>query len=65
MIITVPLNTSIDRTMTVPHFRWGETIRSREAAVGMRGKGADAYWILGELGIVTLATGFVAGPGQY
>ncbi len=62
MIITVTLNTSIDRTMIIPHFRWGETIRSLEAAVGMGGKGADASWILGELGIETRAMGFAAGP---
>jgi 1-phosphofructokinase len=62
MIITVTLNTSIDRTMIIPHFRWGETIRSLEAAVGMGGKGADASWILGELGIETQAMGFAAGP---
>lgn len=62
MIITMTLNTSIDRTVVVPHFYWGETIRSQETALGMGGKGADASWILGELGIPNLALGFAAGP---
>lgn len=62
MILTVTLNTSIDRTVIIPHFQWGETIRSLEAVVGMGGKGADASWILGELGIDNQAVGFAAGP---
>ncbi len=49
MILTETINTSIDRTVNVHHFRWGETIRSQEVTVGMGGKGIDASWILGEL----------------
>jgi 1-phosphofructokinase family hexose kinase len=62
MIITVTPNTSIDRTMVLPYFQWGKTIRSQEAVIGMGGKGTDASWVLGELGIETLALGFAAGP---
>jgi fructose-1-phosphate kinase PfkB-like protein len=46
MILTLTPNTSIDRTVVLPHFRWGETIRSRESAVGMGGKRADGSWIM-------------------
>jgi 1-phosphofructokinase family hexose kinase len=62
MIITVTPNTSIDKTLVIPHFSWGETIRSWEAALGMGGKGTDASWVLGELGIDNLALGFASGP---
>ena len=62
MIITATPNTSIDRTLVIPDFNWGKTIRSTEAALGMGGKGTDTSWILGELGIHNLAIGFAAGP---
>ena len=61
MILTMTLNTSIDKTMLIPQFEWDETIRSEESVVGMGGKGTDASWILGELGIESLALGFAAG----
>lgn len=61
MILTVTLNTSIDRTLFIKDFQWGQTIRASQAVVGMGGKATDASWILGELGIPNCAMGFAAG----
>jgi 1-phosphofructokinase family hexose kinase len=61
MIVTVTPNTAIDRTLFVPSFRLNHTIRAGTVAMGMGGKPADASWILGELGIPSLALGFAAG----
>ncbi len=61
MILTVTLNTSIDRTVFIGDFTWNRTIRASQQAVGMGGKAADASWILGELGYANLAIGFAAG----
>lgn len=61
MILSVTLNSAIDRIERVQEWKWGKTFRSLESCVGMGGKGADASWVLGELGIATTATGFAAG----
>ena len=61
MIISVTPNSSIDWTIFIPYLHWNETIRSQKAVWGMAGKPADASWILGELGIKSLAMGFAAG----
>jgi len=61
MILSVTPNSTIDWTIFLPYFRWNETIRSTNAVWGMAGKPADASWVLGELGVETLATGFDAG----
>ena len=61
MIITVTLNTAIDRTFLINEFKWGQTIRASTTAIGMGGKATDASWILGELGYPNLAMGFAAG----
>jgi 1-phosphofructokinase family hexose kinase len=61
MILTVTLNTSIDRTVFIGDFTWNRTIRASQQVVGMGGKAADASWILGELGYTNLAIGFAAG----
>jgi 1-phosphofructokinase family hexose kinase len=61
MIVTVTPNTAIDRTLFVPHFEWGHSLRASREAIGMGGKAADASWILGELGQPSLALGFAAG----
>lgn len=61
MILTVTLNTSIDRTLFISDFTWNQTIRASQSVIGMGGKAADASWILGELGYKNLATGFAAG----
>jgi 1-phosphofructokinase family hexose kinase len=61
MVVTITPNTAIDRTMFVPHFELGQTLRASSEAIGMGGKAADASWILGELGQPSLALGFAAG----
>jgi 1-phosphofructokinase family hexose kinase len=61
MIVTVNPNTAIDRTIFVPSFALSRTIRATSFAIGMGGKAADASYILGELGIPSLALGFAAG----
>lgn len=61
MIVTLTLNTAIDRTLFVKEFAWNKTIRATQSALGMGGKATDASWILGELGYANLAMGFAAG----
>jgi 1-phosphofructokinase family hexose kinase len=61
MIVTVTLNTAIDRTFIIDQFAWNKTIHSSQSVVGMGGKGTDASWILGELGYDNTALGFAAG----
>lgn len=61
MILTVTPNTAIDRTFFIAEFSLGRTIRALRAALGMGGKGADAAWILGELGHDVVAIGFASG----
>ena len=61
MIVTVTLNTAIDRTLFVPFLEKNRTIRASRSVMGMGGKAADASWILGALGVPNLALGFAAG----
>lgn len=61
MIVTVTLNTAIDRTYFIEDFSWNKTIRSSCSVIGMGGKATDASWILGELGYQNTAMGFAAG----
>ena len=61
MIVTVTLNTSIDRTLCIQDFAWNQTIRASQSVIGMGGKATDASWVLGELGHANLALGFAAG----
>ena len=61
MIVTVTPNTTIDRTLFVPSFELNRTIRSSRSVLGTGGKPEDASFILGELGIPSLALGFAAG----
>jgi 1-phosphofructokinase family hexose kinase len=62
MIITLTPNTGIDHTLQVSSFQLNNTIRASDSAWGMGGKATDVSWILGKLGIPTLALGFAAGP---
>ncbi|HEX2623464.1 MAG TPA: 1-phosphofructokinase family hexose kinase [Phototrophicaceae bacterium] len=61
MIVTVTANTTLDLTLFVPNFEFGKTIRATESLYSMGGKPTDASWILGTLGIPSLALGFAAG----
>jgi len=61
MILTVTPNSTIDWTLFIPHFNWDGPIHADQAVWGMAGKPAGAAWILGELGVDTIAMGFAAG----
>jgi len=61
MILTVTPNTTLDHTLIIPTFQLNQTIRAQESYYSMGGKPTDASWILGELGIPSLALGFAAG----
>lgn len=62
MIITLTPNTGIDHTIQISRFQLNSTIRAVETAWGMGGKAIDTSWILGQLGVPSLALGFAAGP---
>src|SRR5207248_9077412 len=61
MILTVTLNTAIDRTLAVPNFRLGRRHRAVEQTAIAGGKGAHVARALRALGRPVLATG--AGGG--
>ncbi|MBN1265125.1 MAG: 1-phosphofructokinase family hexose kinase [Anaerolineales bacterium] len=61
MILAINPNTAIDRTLFIPAYVPGATIRATNWAVGMGGKAADAAWILGVLGYPCRLLGFAAG----
>src|SRR5581483_1673196 len=61
MIVTVTPNTVIDQVLFVSKFEKNHTMRARDVVYSMGGKPTDASWILGELGIPSLALGFAAG----
>src|SRR5574341_1269278 len=60
MIVTLTPNTAVDYTLTVPSVQLNATLRTSAHAWGMGGKAADVSWILGKLGIPSLALGFAA-----
>ncbi len=61
MIVTVTANTAIDQTVLIPFFKKNTTMRAAQSVLSMGGKATDAAWILGELGLPSLALGFAAG----
>ncbi len=61
MILTVTANTTLDQTLFVPTIALNRTIRASQTYQSMGGKPTDASWILGALGIPSLAIGFAAG----
>ncbi len=61
MIYTVTLNPAIDYVMNIDEVRVGTIMRSRSESVHFGGKGINVSQVLGELGIATTATGFIAG----
>src|SRR5437764_15171000 len=61
MIVTVTPNTCIDQILFVASFQKNHTMRATDSMISMGGKPTDASWILGELGIPSLALGFAAG----
>ena len=62
MIITVTLNTAIDKTLAVPNFRLGRRHRTVEQTTMPGGKGVNVARVLKTLGQPVIATGFAGGP---
>lgn len=61
MILTVTLNTALDRTVSVPSFRIGRRHRAVESRLVAGGKGVNVARVLRTLGCPAVATGFLAG----
>ncbi len=61
MIVSVTPNTTLDQVLFIPSFSLNTTIRATQSVQGLGGKPTDASWILGELGLPSLALGFAAG----
>lgn len=61
MIVTVTANTTMDQTVYIPSLQVDKTIRATRTYHSMGGKPTDASWILGLMGITSLALGFKAG----
>lgn len=62
MIITVTLNTAIDKTLIVPNFQPGRRHRTVEQGTLPGGKGVNVARTLKALGVPVIATGFQGGP---
>ncbi len=61
MIVTLTCNTGLDHTLVVSEFRKDDTLRATETALSMSSKPTDCSFILGALGIPSIALGFAAG----
>jgi 1-phosphofructokinase family hexose kinase len=62
MILTVTLNSAIDRTVEVPNFRQGRRHRAVERRTTAGGKGVNVARALKLLGRPVIATGLAGGP---
>jgi 1-phosphofructokinase/tagatose 6-phosphate kinase len=62
VILTVTLNTAIDRTVAVPNFRLGHRHRAVESRTVAGGKGVNVARALTLLGKPVIAAGFIGGP---
>jgi 1-phosphofructokinase family hexose kinase len=62
MIVTVTLNTAIDKTLSVPNFRLGRRHRTVEQTTMPGGKGVNVARVLKTLGAPVIATGLAGGP---
>ena len=61
MILTVTLNTAIDKTLAVPNFRLGRRHRTVEQTTNPGGKGVNVARVLKTLGAPVIATGLAGG----
>ena len=61
MVYTVTLNPAIDCAMWLDGFEKGETNRCNSEFISVGGKGLNVSFVLKELGVESVATGFVAG----
>src|ERR671935_970647 len=62
MIVTVTLNTAIDKTLAVPNFQLGRRHRTVEQTTMPGGKGVNVARVLKTLGAPVIATGLTGGP---
>ena len=58
-VVTVTLNPAIDQTVSVDDFRAGEVNRVAEVRQNAGGKGVNVASALADLGVATVATGFL------
>lgn len=61
MILTVTLNTSIDKAYVVENFKTGDVARVKQAAYTAGGKGINVARVIAVLGEEVMATGFIGG----
>jgi 1-phosphofructokinase/tagatose 6-phosphate kinase len=61
MILTVTLNTALDKTLAVPNFRLGRRHRTVEQTTFPGGKGVNVARVLKTLGAPVIATGLAGG----
>lgn len=61
MIITVTLNPAVDRIVTLPELRLGDTNRITDGVLDPGGKGINVSRMVHELGSQSIAMGFIAG----
>lgn len=61
MVITVTPNTALDRILRVERLLPNHTLRARPAMLSPSGKGIDVSLVLAEIGMPSVAIGFVAG----
>ncbi len=65
-IVTVTLNTSLDRTVEVPHFAVGGHLKGTLLGIQAAGKGVNVSRCLGRLGVPSVVTGLVgAREGEF
>ena len=61
MIVSLTPNTTIDLTVFVERLQSNTTIRATRTVYSLGGKPTDAAWILGRMGVGSLALGLAAG----
>ena len=61
MFYTLTLNPALDYVVETDGLRLGETNRSNESEIQLGGKGLNVSYVLGQLGVSSVALGFVAG----
>lgn len=61
MVFTVTLNPALDYSMSVNGISLGQTNRSYNENITFGGKGLNVSYVLGQLGLESVALGFVAG----
>ena len=61
MVYTVTLNPALDYSMSVDEISLGQTNRSCEEGITFGGKGLNVSYVLSQLGVDSVALGFVAG----